>query len=136
MIFGLGTGRVAAGQKVADNKKPTDPKKSFTVAWEKHTAKVADVVGIKGNAHIKITEPSKLTVSILHQGHYYAGAHNVQVKKDGSITAVWKIAPAKMGSFTEGLYDVEISYGGGLTGRTTRGLQIIKAGNEGDGFDG
>lgn len=135
MVFGLGTGRVAAGQKVADNKKPTDPKKSFTVAWDKHEARVADVVGITASAHINIEDVSKLKVSILYQGKYYAGASSVEVKKNGTIIAAWKVTPAKMGNFTEGLYDVEISYAG-LTGRTTRGLQLVKAGSRGDGFDG
>ena len=136
MIFGLGTGRVAGGQKVADNKKPTDPRKSFTVAWEKRTAKIADVVGIKGSAHIQITDQSRVTVSILHDKKYYAGAQSVQVKKNGEITAVWKVSPTKMGDFTKGVYDVEISYGGGLSGQTSAGLQIVKPGKSGDGFDG
>lgn len=134
MIFGLGTGRVTNSQKVADNKKPTDPKKCFTVAWEKHEAHIADVVGIKATAHITISNPGQLTVAIWEGGKYYTGAQNVQLKQNGQITAAWKVAPRKVGDF-EKVYHVVVSYGGGLTGETSRGLKVTRPGKSGDGFD-
>ena len=131
MSFKLGSLPVGNPQKVGQNQRPNDPKRSFTVQWEKTTATIAQVVGINGVAHITIENPSLLTVSILFNDHFYKTAEKVQIGKDGSITAQWKVTPYRVGNFSEGKYDVEIKYGGGgWSGKTKIPLKIVAAGGD------
>ena len=130
MAINLGFAPVGASQKVAQNQKPTDPKKSFTVAWDKSTANIAQVVGIRGIANVEVENPAQVSVTILYNDHPYKEAENVKITPEGKITAQWKVVPYKVGNFTEGKYDVEIRYKGGLSGKTAFPLKIVPLGGD------
>jgi hypothetical protein len=131
MKLNFGFAPVGSAQKVGKNQKEIDPRRAFNVAWNKTAATVAEVVGISAIANIPVGNRALLTVKILFNDHPYAAAENVEIKGDGSITAQWKVTPYKMGTFTSGQYDVEISYGGGgFCGKTTTPLKIVAAGGD------
>ncbi len=133
MNINTGAPRVTGGQKVAENKKETEAKKPFTVAWNKTSATIGQIVGITGIANIVVQNPSQLTVNILFNGSYYAAADKFSLK-DGQIVAEWKVKAVKAGTFTEGVYDAEIRYNNSLPGRTTVPLRIVAAVKGGDFF--
>lgn len=131
MAINLGFAPVGASQKVGRNQNLTDPKKAFTVAWDKSTATIAQVVGIRGIANIGIENPGLVTVTVFYNDHPYKAAENVQITPEGKITAQWKVIPYKVGAFAAGQYDVQINYGGGgFSGKTTFPLKIVPVGGD------
>lgn len=120
---------VAGGQRIGQNQKSNEPKKTFTVAWDKTAATVSQIVGIRGIANnIVINNPSQISVAILFNDHPYQTADKVSVSSEGKIRAEWKVVPYQHGNFTSGNYDVEIRYHGGLSGKTAFPLRIVQAG--------
>jgi hypothetical protein len=129
MGINVGSSPVGQSQRVGQNQKQIDPKRAFNVSWNRNAATVAQVIGISGVAHVPVENPSEISVKILFNNNPYASAENVQMTKDGKITAQWKVQPFKMGSFTSGAYDVQITYRG-FSGKTTTSLKIVPLGGD------
>ena len=123
---------IAGGQKVAGNLREAESKKPFAVSWDKTSATVGQVVGIRGTANFIIKNPLQVTVTVLFNNGFFALAENLSVR-NGQITAQWKVKAAKAGLFKEGVYDVEIKYGT-LSSKTTAPLKIVDVVQSGDFF--
>ena len=133
MPVNIGAARVGAGQKVAENQRETEAKKTLAVSWNKTSATIGETVGIKGIANIQIKDSSLVTVNILFNNAPYATADSVTVN-NGQITAHWKVRAFKAGNFTDGIYDAEIRYNSGVSGKTNAPLKIVAVTGRGDFF--
>jgi hypothetical protein len=125
MSIKLGSIPVGNSQKVAENLRAADAKKPFTVFWNQTSANVGQTVAITGTVNLPIQNISQITVKILFNNQPYSFAEKVEIK-NGKITAQWKVTPFKAGTFTAGIYDVEVRYGG-LSGKTQDPLRIVSS---------
>lgn len=133
MSINIGAARVGAGQKVAENQREAEAKKTLTVSWNKTSATIGETIGIKGISGIHIKNPSLVTVNILFNNAPYAAADSVTVSNN-QITAHWKVKAYKAGNFTDGVYDAEIRYNSGVSGKTNVPLKIVAVTGKGDFF--
>lgn len=125
MSIKFGSIPVGNSQKVAQNLRENEAKKTFTVNWKQTSANIGQVVAIEGTVNVAIENPAQITVKILFNNTPYNFAENVEIK-NGKIKAQWKVTPFKVGTFTSGIYDVEVRYGG-LSGKTQMPLRIVSA---------
>lgn len=116
---------VGNSQKVAGNLRQPDAKKPFTVFWHQTSANIGQIVEISGTVNFPLENTSQITVKILFNHQPYLFAENVEIK-NGKIKAQWKVTPFKVGTFTSGIYDVEVRYGG-LSGKTQMPLRIVSS---------
>lgn len=125
MSIKFGSIPVGNSQKVAQNLRETEPQKPFTVNWKQTSANIGQVVAIEGTVNVLIENPAQITVKILFNNTPYTFAEKVEIK-NGKIAAQWKVTPFKVGTFTSGIYDVEVRCGG-LSGKTQMPLRIVSA---------
>jgi hypothetical protein len=125
MSIKLGSIPVGSSQKVAGNLKEQESKKAFVVNWNQTSANIGQVVGISGIINIALENISQITVKILFDDKPFAAAENIEIK-NGKITAQWKVTPFKTGTFTAGVYDVEVRYDG-VSGKTQTPLRIVSS---------
>lgn len=119
---------VVNSQKVASNQKPQNTGKPLTVSWEKTAATVGQLVNIIGIINMPVNSPVPADVWILFNGNRFVKAENAKVQ-NGQITAQWRVLPFRLGSFTNGTYDVEINYAG-LKAKSKDPLRIVIPGGD------
>lgn len=119
---------VVNSQKVANNQREQNSRKPLAVSWEKTSATVGQLVNIIGIVNIPTNSLAPINVWILFNGNRFVAAENAKVQ-NGQITAQWRVLPFRLGSFTNGVYDVEINYAG-LKAKTNEPLRIVIPGGD------
>ena len=130
MKFGFGN-PVAPGQRVGQNQRMDEQRRTIEAAWEQTTATLGQVVRIKGITNLPIDNPSQVVINILFNNLPFERAESIEVRGGTQISALWRVKSRNSGDFTAGAYSVEIKYGT-ATAKSVAPLRIVRLGGNPD----